>query len=306
METDPEGNLYIADFSNHRVLLVDANGIVSTLCGIGRPQYSGDGGPATAAGLFGPADVCRDAEGNTYIADYENHKVRKVDPLGIINTFAGTGEPGYSGDDGAAVSARLNHPVSVAVDALGYVYIADRDNHRVRRVDRSGRIQTFAGTGERGYGGDGAPAQYGRLNCPRGLATDTQGNLYIAEEEGGRVRRVDPSGIITTLAGAGKAGFSGDGRRALKARLRMPCWLVVDEAGNVYVSDAHNACVRRVTPEGTITTIAGIGEVSGFLGDGGRADRALLYGPQGLALHGNRLYIADTHNHRIRCVTLSG
>ena len=302
---DEEGDLYIADYNNHRIVLVDTKGMVSTICGVGRRQYSGDGGSASLAGLNGPADVRVDSEGNIYIADYDSHRLRKIDTAGIINTLAGTGEAGFSGDEGPAGSARLDHPVAVAFDSSGTVYIADRNNHRVRRVDKGGRIHTVAGTGAGGYGGDGAPGQYALLNVPRGVTVDGQGNLYITEEEGRRLRKVDPAGIITTVAGTGRAEFSGDGGRALSAGLNMLRGVVVDQAGNIYLADGSNHCVRRIAPDGTITTIAGIGGVPGFLGDGGRADRALLYWPSGLALHGNHLYIADSDNHRIRRVTLN-
>jgi sugar lactone lactonase YvrE len=303
--TDDEGNLYIADHGNHRILLVGTKGMVSTICGLGRPGYSGDGGPATKAALKGPADVRRDAQGNIYIADHDNHRVRKIDTAGIIHTLAGTGEAGFSGDGGPAVSARLDHPVAVTADAQGYVYIADKYNHRVRRADKDGRIATVAGTGVPGYSGDGVPAQYADLIFPRAVALDRQGNLYVADEDGHRLRKIDANGIITTAAGTGRAEFSGDGGRALSAGLRCPRAVVADDAGNIYLADSMNHCIRRIAADGTISTIAGIGAVPGFLGDGGRADRALLNQPSALTLHGNYLYIADTENHRVRRVTLN-
>jgi sugar lactone lactonase YvrE len=305
LATDEQGNLYVVEIGNQRLLLVDRQGMVGTLAGLGRPQYSGDEGPAREAGLSLPSDVCRDAEGNIYIADHDNHRVRKIDTAGIMHTLAGTGESGFSGDEGPAVSARLNHPVALAVAADGSIYIADKSNHRVRRVDKSGRIHTVAGNGATGYGGDGIPAPYAPLDSPRGLAVDQQGNLYIADEPANRVRKVDSTGIITTVAGTGTPGFSGDGRRAISAALNQPRVVIVDNAGSIYVVDSENHCIRRIAPDGTISTIAGIGGVPGFLGDGGRADRALLYSPCGLALHGNELYISDMRNQRVRRVTLN-
>lgn len=305
LATDDEGNLYIADSMNHRILMLDTAGMVGTFCGLGRSESSGDEGPAWAATFNHPADVCRDAAGNFYISEYDGCRVRKIDASGTIHAFAGTGEPGFSGDGGSAVAARLNHPVGVAVDKQGRVYIADRNNHRVRRVDKNGRIATVVGTGSAGYNGDGIPARHAELNAPRELTFDARGNLYITEDDGHRVRRVDRRGIISTVAGNGRPEFSGDGGRAIAAGLCSPRAVAVDQAGNIYIADALNNCVRQIRPDGTIATIAGIAGIEGFLGDGGRADRALLRLPQGLALHGNYLYITDTLNARIRRVTLS-
>jgi len=301
---DARGGLYLADLGNNRVLAVGRNGSVRTLAGVGWPGYSGDGGPARAAGLNQPADVCGDAKGNIYIADQNNHRVRRIDPSGAIDTLAGTGEAGFSGDEGPATSAQLDHPVALTVGADGSVYIADKSNHRIRRVDPRGLIHTVAGNGTAGSSGDGACAQDAALGSPRGLAIDRQGNLYIADEQSHRVRKVNSSGLITTVAGSGTRGFSGDGGPATEASLNQPRAVAVSEGGTLYVADSGNHCVRRIAPDGIITTLAGIGGVPGYLGDGGRADRALLHWPSGLALRGRQLFVSDSENVRVRQVTL--
>ena len=308
---DNAGNLYIVDPSSERIRRVDASGVITTIAGTGGRGYSGDGGPAVEAQLYGPAAVAVDNVGNLYIADTGNARIRRVDVSGIITTIAGTGERGYSGDNGPAVEAQFRGVGAVAVDNVGNLYIADSWNHRIRRVDASGIITTIAGTGEQGYRGDGGPALEAELSEPVVLAFDSSDNLYIADRGNSRIRRVDASGIITTIAGTGERGYRGDGGPALEAELYEPSGLAVDSSDNLYIADSLNHRIRRVDTSGTITTIAGSGHVGflggGYGGDNGPAVKARLAQPKGVAVDdAGNLYIADTHNHRIRGVDASG
>ncbi len=303
---DNTGNLYIADRGNHRIRRVDGLGIITTVVGTGERGFGGDGGPAVAARLNEPTRLALDTAGNLYIADRGNHRIRRVDTSGRISTVAGNGEIGFSGDGGPAVEARLKLPEGVAVDGSGALYIADRWNHRIRRVDGSGIITTVAGNGGIGYGRGGGPAVRASLNHPNGVAVDGSGNLYIAVSGQNRIHRVDGSGIITTVAGTGERGFSGDGGPAVEARLDSPDSVAFDGAGNLYIAEYWNHRIRRVDGSGIITTVAGIGK-SGYSGDGGLAVEASLWHPEGVAVdeRGN-LYIADRGNQRIRRVDGSG
>ena len=304
---DSSGNLYIADYGNHRIRKVDAStGNISTVAGM---TFSGDGGAATSATLGSPQGIALDSAGNLYIADDIDNRIRKVDAsTGIISTVAGAGMFGFGGDGGAAASATLNSPEGVALDGSGNLYIADYGNHRIRKVDAStGIISTVAGTGTRGSGGDGGAATSAMLNSPSGVALDSSGNLYIAEYWGSRIRRVDAStGIISTVAGTGSWGFSGDGGAATSATLKSPRGVALDNSGNLYIADAFDNRIRKVDAStGNISTVAGEG-TSGFAGDGGPATSATLRFPGGVALDGvGSLYIADTFNRRIRKVDAS-
>ena len=302
---DGVGNVYIADTANHRIRRVDPSGTITTIAGTGEEGFSGDGGPAVSAQLSGPKGVEVDGAGNLYIADTGNHRIRRVNPSGTITTIAGIGGNGFSGDGGPAGTARLSFPSGLALDAAGNLYIADTGNHRIRRLDPSGTITTVAGTGQPGFSGDGGPAVSAQLTAPKGVSVDGSGNLYIADQEDLRIRRVDPSGTITTFAGTGEWGYSGDNGPAVQARLRRPDGVAVDGSGNLYIADTRNRRIRRVDPSGTIMTFAGTGEW-GYSGDNGPAVQARLRNPDGVAVDGSgNLYIADTGNHRIRIVTLT-
>ena len=305
---DGSGALYIADSENHRIRRVDAGGTITTVAGTGERGYGGDGGSAVEARLNGPSGVAVDSKGNLYIADRENHRIRRVDGAGTITTVAGTGERGYSHSEngGPAVAARLNLPWDLAVDEAGNLYIADTRNRRIRRVDVAGRITTVAGNGGVGFGEGGGPAVRQSLNYPVDVAVDGAGNLYIADSDQHRIHRVDASGIITTVAGNGEGGFSGDGGPAVRARLASPNGVAADGAGNLYIADRLNQRIRRVDATGTITTVAGIGW-SGYSGNGGPALEVRLRLPSGVAVDGaGNLYIADSGNHRIRRVDPRG
>lgn len=309
---DAAGNVYATNSGeggpvpNHRIRKVDLNGFISTSAGTGPPGFSGDGGPATAAQLNYPIGVATDAQGNVYIAERDNHRIRKVDGGGIITTVAGDGTAGFGGDGGLATSAQLNTPVGVVADAQGNLYIADSNNHRIRRVDPAGVITTVAGDGTAAFGGDGGLATGAQLNLPSGVALDTQGGLYIGDLENQRVRKVDTGGTITTVAGDGTAAFGGDGGPATSAQLHDPAGVVVDSQGTLYIADSDNSRIRKVTAGGTITTVAGTG-TAGFSGDGGPGPAAQLNYPTGVALDSQgSLYIADRDNNRIRKIEPAG
>ena len=314
LAVDSAGNLYIADRADHRVRRVDRSGTITTVAGTGDRGYNGDDGPATAARISFPQELAVDADGNLYVAAWGNRSVRRVDRFGTISTVAGTGRAGYSGDGGPATAAQVYYPAGLAVDAAGNLFIADAGTHRVRRVDRFGTITTLAGTGRSGYNGDGGPAASTQFAAPQGLAVDAAGNLFIADSANRRVRRVDPSGRVATIAGSGGGRFGGDGGPATAARLRDPDGVAVDAAGNLFIADAGNHRVRRVDRFGTITTVVGTGE-DGYSGDGGPATAARLHSPTAVAVDAaGNLFIAsgcgssivdDGYNH-VRRVDRSG
>ena len=307
---DARGNLYIADADNNRIRTVSTAGIISTIAGNGTAGYGGDGGQATAAELRVPYGVAFDATDNLYIADEQNNVIRKVTTAGIITTVAGNGTAGYGGDGGQATAAALYYPTGVAVDARGNLYIADADNNRIRTISTAGIISTFAGTGTGGYTGDGGQATSAKLHYPSGVSVDASGNVYIADQSNSRIRKVNPAGIISTIAGNGTNGYSGDGGQATAAGFRGPSGVSVDASGNVYIADYINSVIRTVNTAGIINTFAGrdssgIG-IAGYTGDGGAATAAELYFPQGVATDATgNIYIADASNNRIRKVCVS-
>ena len=289
--------------------------VINTLAGNGAASYSGDGGLATLAGLNTPYGVTVDSLGNIYVCDSHNSCIRRINhSTGIITTIAGSATQGYSGDGGQATSSELNQPGCIAVDSELNLYIADWHNSRIRVVSKeSSVISTIAGNGVAGFNGDGAIAISAELNFPWGVTVDSAFNVFIVDTNNMRVRFVAKStGIITTIAGNGVAGYGGDGGQATSASLLYPIGIVVDRAGNFYIADTYNNRVRFVSkPTGIISTIAGSGSVpypqgGGYSGDGGKATSAALNGPTGVALDGlNNLYIADVANNCIRLVNVS-
>jgi sugar lactone lactonase YvrE len=306
---DTAGNLFIADTLNQRIRKVTSGWVISTVAGNGYPGFDGDGRPATVTALNSPSGVAVDTAGNLFIADTYNQRIRKVTPGGVISTVAGNGTLGFSGDGNAATSAQLNSPSGIAVDAAGNLFIADASNYRVRKVTPGGLISTVAGNGTLGFSGDGGPATAAQLAYPHGVAVDTAGNLFIADEGNNCVRKVTSGGLISTVAGIGfngVGGFSGDGGPATAAKLDYPFGLAVDAAGDLFIADTLNNRVRKVTPGGVISTVAG-NATEGFSGDGGPATSAQLYNPHGVTVDtAGNLFIADYNNHRVRKVTPAG
>jgi sugar lactone lactonase YvrE len=312
---------------------LNAQTIVTTIVGTATAGATGDGSAATLAELYNPTHVVFDKWGNLYIADYDNHKIRKVNTAGIISTVAGTGTAGYSGNGGQATAAKLNSPSGVAVDTLGNFFIADASNNRVRKVNTAGIITSIAGTGTGNYSGDGGAATAAELYEPFDLEFDAVGNLYIVENINNVirkintagiistvagniliadryshvVRKVNTSGIITTIAGTGNNGFSGDGGQATDAEFHYTSDVAVDNSGNVYVVDEHNNCIRMIDPTGVINTIAGCGcNTMAFGGDGGAPLAAKFFWPGGVMLDAaGVLYITDTGNNRVRKIDVA-
>jgi sugar lactone lactonase YvrE len=305
---DGNGNLYFTDSSNSVVWMVSAGtGSISIVAGNGKPGYSGDGSLATSAELNAPSGLASDKAGNLYIADSNNSVVRRVAAgTGVITTFAGNGHAGYSGDSGAATAAELNNPDGVALDSAGNIYVADSGNGVIRKILASnGLITTIAGNETTVYSGDGGLATSAGFGGINGIALDGANNLYIADGSG-RIREVEAStGIITTVAGNGDWGYSGDGGPATGAEIADE-GVAIDSAGNIYISDGGEA-IREVSGSPAfITTVAGSG-FYGYYGDGLSATVAEIDGPMGIAFDGTGdLYIADSSNYRIREVQFRG
>ena len=338
LAADPSGSLYLADDYNNRIRRISHDGTINTVAGNGIGCcIAGDGGPATSAQLYVPTGIAVDNGGNVFVADTFNNRVRKIDPTGVITTYAGTGTPfPVSGDGGPATSARLAWPTGLRLDSSGNLYIADAGNMRVRKVSSDGIITTIVGSGPGGpgYSGDGGAAIDAQLSWPKDIAFDAQGSLYIADTANNAIRKVSPAGVITTIAqangpsgitvngtgnlyttdgnrvvkisaqgkstpvaGTGVKGYSGDGGPAIAAQLTNPTGLTFDRAGNLFIGDG--ASVRMVSPDGIITTVAGNGVV-GFTGDGGPATSAQT-GAWGLAFDNTgRLYVADPWDNVVR------
>ncbi len=317
---DSSGNIYIADTQNGRIRQINTTGVINTYAGDGTIGWAGDGAAGTSAEIWAPVALAVDSSGNVYFVENGDSRIRMIKasttfatdiasgtaPVsGNISTIAGNGTAGFTGDGSAATNAEMNFPSGMALDGSGNIYIADSLNLRVRKITGS-NISTVAGNGVLSYSGDGGAATNAQMNSPQAAAVDSSGNLYIADTANNVVRKVTTDGVIHPFAGNGTAGFGGDGGAATSAQLNGPRGLAADAAGNVYISDTKNARVRKVTPAGTISTVAGNG-TSGYGGDGGAAASAQLYTPVGLAVDGSgNLYIADFNNNRIRMVTPGG
>jgi sugar lactone lactonase YvrE len=300
VSADASGDIYVADTGNSVIRNVDPSGKIITIAGNGSLGYGGDGGPATSASLYRPYRVVADSSRNVYISDFYNNRIRKVDASGTITTVAGTGTQGYNGDGIPAIAAELSNPSGVAVDAAGNIYIADTGNNRIRKINTSGAISTIAGTGFAGVLGDGGPATMAQVNEPEGVAVGSSSNVYIVDYGNSKIREIDASGTISTIAGTGSIGYSGDGGLATAASLNQPTGVAVDSAGIVYIADNQNCRIRRVDTSGIITTFAGTG-TSGFSGDGGAPTSAELSFPEDVAVDAaGHVYVADTNNMRIR------
>ncbi len=294
---DGSGNILISDVFANRVRRVAPSTIVTTIAGNGGFRVSEDGVAATSANVRPFGGIAVDAQGSVYFADLD-HRVRRITASGRLEVVAGTGAAGFSGDGGPATAARLNNPRGVAVDSGGNLYIADQGNAVVRRVTPAGLISAFAGNGQSSSGGDGGPAAAASLVAPQGLAFDAAGNLLIADSPANKIRKVSPQGVITTFAGTGQIGFSGDNGPATAATFRGLNSVSVDSAGNVYIADLANFRVRRIAPDGTITTVAGNGENT-HSGDGAQAVNASLATPTDAVMIGDILYIAEPNAVRV-------
>jgi uncharacterized protein (TIGR03437 family) len=299
---DSSGNIYFVENGDSVVRKVTVStGVITTIAGNATAGYSGDGSTATKAQMNFPTGGAMDSSGNIYIADSLNHRIRKING-GTISTIAGNGGLSYSGDGGPATSAQLNAPEGVAVDSSGNFYIADTFNNVVRKVSASGAISTFAGNGTAGYGGDGGAATAAQLNRPQGIAVDSGGNVYVADSQNARIRKITPGGSISSVAGNGTPGYGGDGAAATAAQLYVPTGVAVDSAGNLYIADFTNNRVRKVSG-GIITTVVGNG-LAGYSGDGGPAASARVNGPVSVAVDSaGNLYIADLNNNAVREVS---
>ncbi|MDD5138786.1 MAG: hypothetical protein PHY43_00835 [Verrucomicrobiales bacterium] len=282
---------------------VSTNGIIITVVG-SSSGFSGDGGAATNARLTFPYGIASDTTGNLYIADTGNSRIRKVDTNGSISTVAGNGTTGFSGDGGAATNANLNQPFAVASGGFGDLFIAEYGNNRVRKVNANGIITTMAGGGA---GGDGGQATNALIRGAVGVAVDTSGNVFIADQNNYRIRKVDTNGIISTVAGTGANGFSGDGGAATNAKLSFPSGVALDNSGNLFIADSSNHRIREVNTNGIITTVAGNGSGGAFAGDGGQATNACLSSPKGIFVDTfGYIYIVDFGHYRIRQVDANG
>ena len=299
---DNSGNLYIADFGNNQIRKVNSSGIITTISGNTTGGYSGDGGAATSAELNEPYGVAIDNSGNIYVSDVLNSRIRKINTAGIITTIAGNGTIGYGGDGGPATAAEFNNPNQMAIDDTGNILVADFANNRIRKISISGSIYTIAGNGIAGYSSDGILAISAELNHPSGVAVDAVGNIYIADGQNNRIRKVSTAGYISTIAGTGTASFGGDNGAATAATLNNPSSIAVDASGNIYITDQNNQRLRMINTAGIITTVAGNG-VDGYAGDGGNALSAEIAYPYDVAISSSgKLYIADNANQRIRIV----
>ena len=302
----PDGGLYFCDLDNQRIRRLDlVTRKTTTIAGNGQKAYSGDGGPAAAASLNMPHEIRFDRAGNFYIAERDNHVVRKVDAkTGVISTLAGTGRPGFSGDGGPATQAELRQPHSIALDGTGgRLLVCDIGNQRIRQVDLStGRIDTYAGTGQQQPTPDGAPIKGTPLNGPRTISLDRDGNLYLALREGNAIYRIDSkTSTIHHVAGTGEQGYSGDGGPARLAKLSGPKGLAWAD-GTLYVADTESHTIRLIDLKtGIITTVLGVGQ----RGDGPEPDplTCKLSRPHGVfADPSGVLYVSDSESHRIRVV----
>ena len=301
-----EGRPVFADPGNASVVRLNGDGTLTTLAGNGIATFSGDGGPAVNAALNTPQAVAYDSKGNLYISDVANNRIRVVGADGSIRTLIGSLATGFEGDNGPVSRAKIDTPGALAVDSADNLYFVDRGNGRIRRVSPQGVVTTVAGNGLFGFAGENAPATQASIGLPEAIAVDRTGNLYIADTENHRLRRVSPQGVITTLAGTGRAAFTGDNGPALQASLNRPSGIAIDQAGVIYFSDTNNGLIRRISATGTISTFGGNGRL-GFAGDNAPAIGATLNANSGLALDllGN-LLIADRDNFRVRSINTAG
>jgi len=303
---DMAGNLYVADTVNHSIRKITPNGEVSTLAGSVQGFANGQGENAR---FNFPNGITIDVAGNLYVADTGNHRIRKITPNGKVSTLAGSDEFGFA--DGQGSHAQFKVPTDIVIDAMGNLYVADSANHRIRKITPNGEVSTFAGGGPILHfdigsfpDGQGSAALF---NQPSGIAIDAAGNLYVTETVKHRIRKITPKGEVTTLAG-GESGFA-DGQGSV-ARFHWPSGIAIDAAGNLYVADKDNHRIRKITPNGEVSTLAGSsekGKYHGYIGGfaDGEGSNALFDGPHGITIDAaGNLYVADKDNHRIRKIVI--
>ena len=307
---DAYRNVYITDrgrkLSGGVIWKIDPRGSVTAIAGTGRRGAVTGGVHSLSSNLGSPEGLCLDRKNRIYFVDSKNHVVLKIADDGQLVRIAGTGNSGYGGDGGPPVEAELNKPYDVRIDGQDALYIADVMNHRIRRIAPDGVITTVAGTGEPGYSGDHGPATLAALNTPYGVCIDKEGRLLIADSENHVIRRVDSTGLITTIAGIGEAGYSGDGGPASAAAFNSPQALWIDNSARLYVGDEHNHAIRVIRADGMVTTLAGTGQV-GYADDGDLATGAPLNDPENILVRGDgSVLITDGDNGRVLIVGLDG
>lgn len=304
---DTSGNMYVCDVNDHTIRKVNlTTGIITTIAGIhGIGGSTGDGGAATSARINYPVNIIFDASGNLYFSDLLGNRIRKITPGGIISTYAGTGVTGSGGDGGAATSATLNQPTGLAVDKLGNLYVSEISGNRIRMITPSGTISTFAGTGTASSTGDGGAATAATFNKPRGIMFDTSGNLYVVEEAGHRVRMINTSNVVSTIAGNGTVSSTGDGGLATAATVNSPRGITQDHLGNIFFTEGGGSRIRKITPAGYISTFAGTGTY-GFSGDGGAATSATIKFTMDIAMFRNNIYFTDYDAANVRMICTGG
>lgn len=302
VDFDKAGNMYIVEMQGFRVLRVDPKGLLTVIAGTGAKGFGGDGGPASKAQFDGMHHLIVAPDGDLFISDTWNNRVRRLDlKEGVVTTFAGTGQKGFSGDGGPAAKAQFGAMYCAAIDSKGArMFVADLDNRRIRAIDmKTGAVTTVAGNGQKGVPADGAVAKEAPLSDPRAVAVDSKGRVYVLERGGHALRVVEADGRIRTVAGTGRKGFNGDGGDALKAEMNGPKYLTVDGDDDVLIVDSENHAIRKYQPrDGKIVRVAGSGK-KGSGGVGGPADKIELNRPHGVTVHSTGIYISDSDNHRV-------
>ncbi len=287
---DAAGNIYVADQSNNKIRKITPAGVVTTFAGLGANGFAN--GQGTAAAFLVPKGLCADAAGNIYVADYGNHEIRKITPAGLVTTFAGTGRIGNI--DGPIISAKFSYPSGVCADAAGNIYVADTYNHKIRKITPAGLVSTLAGTGS--AGNIDGPATSAKFNYPSGVCVDASGNIYVADASNHKIRKITPSGAVSTLAGTGSNG-NNDGP-GIAAKFYYPSGVCVDASGNIYVADAYNDKIRKITPSGAVSTLAGTGSHGS---NDGLGTVASFYRPSGICADAaGNIYVGDSYNNKIR------
>ena len=295
-----DGIVYIGDSPTNRVRMIDKKGKMRTFMGTGETKPNDEIRAPKKTNLVSPYGVAVDYEDNVYVLNRGHNYIHKVTPEGEHTIIAGNGRRGFGGDGGLATEATVSWPNHLVADHAGNLFVADTGNHRIRKIDVNGIITTVAGNGEEGFSGDGGPATEAAMRYPSAIDMDEAGNIYIADFENHRIRKVDTNGIMTTIAGTGEPKYNGDDLAALEANIGEPCGVAVDSKGYVYIGDQVNLRVRVVTPSGKLHTVAEIGKV-GTTGEGGPAHLARMSNPDIITFDAeDNLYIPDNRMGLIR------